>query len=178
MQISWNSESYVRALVVVLSSRVSYIYPISGIDITLRAMIGVSEAQRNAVFIFHSSGICTAGILDNYTCCSFYPAFSLRYPFLSKSFCLCIFFYILFAVETLFLLYVLFFGSISSLAVTVLVLLSANIENPGFALGNRDAVFYSVFHLPYVKSYLSCHYHCMPAPEKPWEPRTLPETDS
>ncbi len=58
------------------------------------------------------------------------------------------------AVETLFLLYVLFFGSISSLAVTVLVLLSVNIENPGFALGNRDAVFYSVFHLPYVKSYL------------------------
>ena len=36
------------------------------------------------------------------------------------------------AVETLFMLYVLFLGSISSLAVTVLVLLSANIENPGF----------------------------------------------
>lgn len=56
--------------------------------------------------------------------------------------------------ETVYLIYALLGRSISDFTIRALIILSTNIESIGFALGDRTAVFYSVYILPYAKSYL------------------------
>lgn len=57
-------------------------------------------------------------------------------------------------VETLYLIYALIGRNIGDFTITALIILSTNIENKSFALGDRTAAFYSVYILPYAKSYL------------------------
>lgn len=56
--------------------------------------------------------------------------------------------------EILYLIVTLFCRRIEDFTVVALVLLSANIENPGFAMGDRNAVLFSIYNLPVVKGYL------------------------
>ena len=56
--------------------------------------------------------------------------------------------------ETAYLIYLLLGKSISDFCVGSLILLSTNIENQGFALGDRSAILYSLFNLPVVRGYL------------------------
>lgn len=55
--------------------------------------------------------------------------------------------------ETLYLVYALLAKSMEDFTILLLVLLSANIENALFALGDRQAVLYSMYHLPVVRGY-------------------------
>ncbi len=56
--------------------------------------------------------------------------------------------------EIVYLIYVLIGKKISDFTIAALIILSTNIESKAFALGDREAVFYSVYSLPYLKSYL------------------------
>lgn len=56
--------------------------------------------------------------------------------------------------ETFYLIYALIGKNISDFTISALIILSTNIENIKFALGGKTEFFYSVYILPYVKSYL------------------------
>ncbi len=56
--------------------------------------------------------------------------------------------------ETFYLIYMLIGRKISDFTIAALIILSVNIENKAFALGNKEAVFFSVYYLPYMKGYI------------------------
>lgn len=58
------------------------------------------------------------------------------------------------SIEILYLIYLLVCKSIPDFTVGSILLLSINIENSSFALGDRDSVLYSIFNLPGVRGYL------------------------
>lgn len=55
--------------------------------------------------------------------------------------------------QTMYLLYVLITKDVMKVTLTTVVLLSANIENGMFALGDREAIFYTMYKLPVLRGY-------------------------